>query len=177
MRQQLLFSPIAIAHIQETLVEAFMCGRLLLDVSEVRLLIIERDVPCGAIAARDFKETLSRLIAIMANPGSRRAPHFYVDVLPSERFEDSPLTKLPVEGCRLVSRKAMQGQYDMVLEVSVLDEIVDSVYTGRSPLWCIGWHAQQSYAVEDVDLEISVRVATWFIGDLSSRSRMVNTST
>ena len=152
VRQQLLLSPIAIAHIQEALAEAFMCSRLLLDVSEVRLLIIERDVPCGAIAARDFSETLSHLIAIMANPGTRRAPHFSVDVLPSERFKDSPLTKIPVDGCRLVSHEAMQGQYDMVLEVSVLDEIVDSVYTGKSPLWRIGWHAQQSYVAEDVDL-------------------------
>jgi len=152
VRQQLILSPIAIAHVQEALAEAFMCGKLLLDVSEVRILVIERDVPCGAVAAVDFSNTLSHLISMMETPGSRKSPQFTVDVLPSEKFSSSPLHKVSCSGARIVDATAMGDAYDLVVEISALDEIEEPYYTGKSPLWRIGWHAQKSYAVEDVDL-------------------------
>lgn len=150
--KQLLLSPIAIAHIQETLAEAFMCSKLLLDVSEIRLLIVERDVPCGAIAVFDFANTLRHLIAMMKDAGMRRVPTFTVDVLPSDEFKTSPLHNINVEGCRLVGAESMRNAYDMVIEVSALETLAQTIYSGKSPLWRIGWHAQRSYAAEDVDL-------------------------
>ena len=148
---QLLFSPIAIAHVEEALVEAFMCGRMQLDVSEVRVLVIERDVPCGAIAIADFVQMLTKIIAIMDKPGTRKAPKFHVKVIPSERFKSSPLHALPIENANISGNEAFHGVYDMVLEVSVLGA-EGNLYSGSSPLWTICRHEQASYAVEDVDV-------------------------
>ena len=151
-RCQLLFSPIAIAHVEEILAEAFMCKRIPLDVSEAKLLVIERDVPCGAIAAADFSQMLKRIISLMAEPGNRRAPQFTVDVMPSERFHNSLLHTATTGMCRFVGPEAMSNRYDLVVEICALDVLDDTVYSGKSPLWTIGWHAQQAYDKEDVDL-------------------------
>ena len=151
-RIQLLFSPIAIAHVEESLAEAFMCNRIPLDVSEVSVLVIERDVPCGAIAVSDFSQMLEKIVSLMADPGSRKAPTFRVDIFPSGRFASSKLHSCNIKGACIVGREALSAIYDMVVDVSVIEDVATSLYSGKSPVWTITPHRQASYDVEDVDV-------------------------
>lgn len=151
-RIQLLFSPIAIAHVEEALAETFMCNRIPLDVSEVSILVIERDVPCGAIAVSDFSQMLEKIVSLMADPGSRKAPAFKVDVFCSDRFASSKLHRCDIRGTRIVGKEALSARYNMVVDIAALEDITTSLYSGKSPVWTITPHRQASYDVEDVDV-------------------------
>ena len=53
---QIVLAPLAIARVERMMVEAMMAGILRTDAEKWNIAIIERDVPCAAIAITDLKE-------------------------------------------------------------------------------------------------------------------------
>jgi len=67
---QLALTPLAIARLQLTLLEALRTGALSLEAEEWRLAVIERDVPCASLALQDWSQLVSHLRSLTAFAGA-----------------------------------------------------------------------------------------------------------
>jgi ATP-dependent DNA helicase RecQ len=79
----LIFVPLAVARIQKTIIEALLADPSLLDKSSIKLWIVERDVPCGAIALRAFQEVVANLNDLLEDHEKFSLPQFELTVFPN----------------------------------------------------------------------------------------------
>lgn len=110
---QIVLSPIAIARVERMLIEAMMSDVLNLSAEEWNILVIERDIPCAAIAIENFKETYAHLIALAEI--DQPLPKINLSIISTEAFKDSPLHLK--EG---ISTTPSNDTFDLCLDVSVL---------------------------------------------------------
>lgn len=61
----LLFTPLGVARIQKTLIEYFIRNQNALLQSELAIAIVERDLPCGALAIKQLVEMIDNLNALV----------------------------------------------------------------------------------------------------------------
>lgn len=86
---QLLYTPIAVAHIQKVIIEAVFRGCLNLKDSYWEIVVVEHDVPCAAIAFEDLKIWYTHLQALQGVP--THFPEIKLTIVGDEYFRDSPL--------------------------------------------------------------------------------------
>ena len=110
---QIVLSPIAIARVERMLIEAMMSNALNLSAEEWNILVIERDMPCAAIAIENFKEIYAHLIALAEI--DQPLPKINLSIVSTEAFKDSPL-HLKKE----ISTIPSNDTFDLCLDVSVL---------------------------------------------------------
>ncbi|WP_454985846.1 DEAD/DEAH box helicase [Capnocytophaga bilenii] len=110
---QIVLSPIAMARVERMLIEAMMSNVLNLSTEEWNILVIERDIPCAAIAIENFKETYAHLIALAEI--DQPLPKINLSIISTEAFKDSPLHLK--EG---ISTTPSNDTFDLCLDVSVL---------------------------------------------------------
>ncbi|MCZ7558580.1 MAG: hypothetical protein M5R41_19505 [Bacteroidia bacterium] len=115
---QVLHTPLGVARIQKVVLENLLSGQLSLAAQEWDITVIERDIPCAALAVEDLTRLLDRLF-ILEGAG-RRLPAINLKVYCTADFADSPLHA--VSGCRptvLASGQAI-APCTLVLDVSML---------------------------------------------------------
>lgn len=61
----LIFIPFAVARIQKTLIEYFLCNPTIFDKHQINIAIIERDLPCGAIAVKSLQNLFHNVNALL----------------------------------------------------------------------------------------------------------------
>lgn len=110
---QIVLSPLAIARIERMVVEAMMNGALQTSKEQLDIIIIERDVPCAAIAAKDLQEKYTHICNLAGS--TDKMPQINLCIVSTKEFQDSPLhighkvlTNIP------------QGHFDLCIDVSML---------------------------------------------------------
>ena len=86
---QIVLSPLAIARLERILVEALMAKSLDLNAKEWDIVIVERDVPCAAIALKDLQDKIEHLWALAG--AELQFPTINLCIVSTEEFKESPL--------------------------------------------------------------------------------------
>jgi ATP-dependent DNA helicase RecQ len=111
--QILVLTPFAIARIQKTLLELFLRDADLLSKLEINIAIIERDLPCGALAIESLNELASNLSELITDDS--KLPKFNVIVYPDQRFSKHNLHR----GLE-ATKEFDEIDYDIILDHSLL---------------------------------------------------------
>jgi ATP-dependent DNA helicase RecQ len=82
----LLFTPLAVARIQKTLLEHFQCNPKLLDNSSLAVCIIERDIPCGAIAVQSLQYLFENLNALLRDAYTTSLPKIHLTIIKNSEW-------------------------------------------------------------------------------------------
>ena len=132
---QIVLAPLAIARIERMMVEAMMSGVLKTDAEEWNIAIIERDVPCAALAISDLKEKFGQICLLAGCEDS--FPPINLCIVSTDEFKESPLHL-----DYTISTIMPETHFDLCMDISILlrDNIdalslnvdADTVYLIRS---------------------------------------------
>ena len=132
---QIVLAPLAIARVERMMIEAMMAGVLKTDAEEWNITIIERDVPCAAMAITDLKEKYKQICSLAGCEES--FPPINLCIVSTEEFKNSPLHL-----GYTVSTNMPETHFDLCMDISILlrDNIdalplnvdADTVYLIRS---------------------------------------------
>ncbi|MCU4177304.1 DEAD/DEAH box helicase [Carboxylicivirga sp. N1Y90] len=116
---QLVLSPIAIARLQKTILEAMMTEHLSFDQDEWKVLVEEKDVPCAALAFKDLELLFNKLCSLSEQYQFLKFPIVKLDVISSAEFSNSPLH---LDANVSEDKKARHDKtvFDLVIETSTL---------------------------------------------------------
>lgn len=116
-----LLSPIAIARVQKTILEALMTDKIRISKDKWRVLVTEHDVPCSAIAFEDLKQMFYHLSALSRDYEQIKLPEIELEIISTPEYAVSPL-HLNVYTTTEPTRQQKLTEYDMVIDISVLTE-------------------------------------------------------
>lgn len=123
---QLTLSPIGIARIQKTLIEALITGRVDYKKEVLNILALERDVPCVVLALKDFIDSFNKLASLSEEYKDIRFPRIQIDIISSPAFIDSPLHStndkdgIFVKVINGIEKANHAKQYDIVFDIAVM---------------------------------------------------------
>lgn len=124
---QLTLSPIGIARIQKTFIEALITGRVDYKKDTLRILALEHDVPCVALALRDFTNSFNRLASLSEGYKDIHFPNIQLDVISSPAFVDSPLhiagsddEYIKINVINGIEKANHAKQYDVVFDIAIM---------------------------------------------------------
>lgn len=129
----LVLTPIAVARIQKTIVEALITGALSTDTPRWKVVVEEADVPCAALAFEDLRQMYTNLVSLSQDYSDRVFPEIDLTVV-NGRFTDSPLHL----GARVVKSHddVSTEDFDLVIDYSSSacppEEYVFSKYNVRN---------------------------------------------
>ena len=86
---QIVLSPLAIARVERMLVEAMISGVLKTDAECWDIAVVERDIPCAAMAIYDLQEKYENICSLAGF--SITLPAINLCIVSTEEFKDSPL--------------------------------------------------------------------------------------
>lgn len=120
---QLTLSPIGIARVQKVLVEALLIGKL--DILSPRwdILVLERDVPCAALALADLKQMFNHLTALSQDYDHLSFPKVNLTIISSPEFATSSLHHADGVSINVFekSNDAIRNHlYDLVIDIAVM---------------------------------------------------------
>lgn len=114
---QLVLSPIAIARLEKTILEALMTSKLNINSKKWKVLVKEHDVPCAALAFEDLKQMFEHLAQLSIDYSEMKFPDVELTIISTKEFEKSPLhLGKSVESVEYRSTTI----YDMVVDIAVL---------------------------------------------------------
>ena len=114
---QLALSPIAIARMEKTILEALMTGKLDINANQWKVLVKEHDVPCAAIAFEDLKQMFEHITQLSVTYSDLKFPNVDLTIVSTKEFANSPLH---------LGQNIHIGEYktnevfDMVVDFSIL---------------------------------------------------------
>lgn len=111
---QFVLSPFAIARLEKVIIEALISGYLDMNASRWNIAVIERDVPCAAIAIKDLKEMLEHIKLLKGD--SFTLPDINLTIISTPEFADSPLHL----DNKVKTQQRESCEYDLCIDVSVL---------------------------------------------------------
>ena len=110
---QIVLAPLAIARIERMMVEAMMAGVLKADAKEWDIAIIERDIPCAALAIADLKEKYEHICSLAGS--DETFPPINLCIVSTEEFKNSPLHL-----GNTVSLNIPERHFDLCMDISML---------------------------------------------------------
>lgn len=118
---QLVFSPIAIARIQKTILEALMTDKLDINSKEWKVLVEEKDVPCSALAFADLSEMFNNLTKLSKEFQDLKFPEVKLDIISNEVFVNSGLHLGNKNVFSETKPQHLNVDYDLVIDISVFE--------------------------------------------------------
>ena len=115
---QLTQSPILIARLQKTIIEAILTEKLDIQQSQWNVLVKENDVPCAALAFEDLKQMFQNLTALSVNFDTMKFPKVNLAIIGSEEYLDSPL-HLQSKPVSNATNQQKNKVYDLVIDISM----------------------------------------------------------
>lgn len=110
---QIVLSPLAVARVERMMLQAMMSGALDVKSNKWNIVVVERDVPCAAMAVSLLKESFERISAL---EGSKdKLPEIELDIVSTDEFKDSYLHL----GHQVVSA-IPQKSFDLCIDISML---------------------------------------------------------
>ena len=118
---QLILTPIAIARIQKTILEALMTDKLDFNQESWKILVEEKDVPCAAIAFRDLEQMFNCLTQLSIEYQGLKFPSINLEIISTPEFCNSPL-HLDFKTTTKVLPVQSNTEYDLVINIAVLQK-------------------------------------------------------
>jgi ATP-dependent DNA helicase RecQ len=107
---ELCLIPFAVARIQKTIIHLLFEGKLNINAEEWNIAIIERDIPCGNIAIKDFGELLNSLFSLQGD--TDKLPKINVLIESNQKFANANFyTSTNIDNNKT---------YDLLIDISVL---------------------------------------------------------
>ena len=114
---QIALSPIAIARLEKTIIEALMAGVLDFSADTWKVLVREHDVPCAALAFKELQTMFEHITQLSVEYEGIKFPKVDLTIVSSKEFASSPLH---LNNRVLVDDYHSNIEYDMVIDFSVL---------------------------------------------------------
>jgi len=116
--EQLKYSPILIARIQKTVIEAIITGKLDINQNEWNVLVKENDYPCAAIAFEDLRQMFDNLTALTVDFDTMKFPKVNLEIIGSQQYLNSPLL-LGIKPVLKATEIQRNKVYDFVIDISM----------------------------------------------------------
>lgn len=110
---QIVLSPLAIARIERMLLHALLSEDLDLKTDEWNILVVERDVPCAAIAIDLLKESFEKISEM--DGSNAKLPKICLTIISSHEFADSKLHK-----GKFVQTSFPAKKFDLCIDIAML---------------------------------------------------------
>lgn len=110
---EVVLSPLAIARVELLLLEAMMSGHLKMDAESWNILVVERDVPCAAIALDDLKTKLQKIYDLSEK--QVHLPTTSLKIVSTKEFKDSDL-HLSLKP----SIEVPKDRFDLCIDIAIL---------------------------------------------------------
>ncbi len=114
---QLVLSPVAVARIEKTIVEALMTGRLDIKAKNWKVLAIENDVPCVALAFEDLKTMFNHITQLSEEYSGLSFPEIELTIISTKEFSNSALH---LGNKTLSIGYKSNTEFDMVIDCAML---------------------------------------------------------
>ena len=115
---QLTQSPISIARLQKTIIEAILTKKLDVLQNEWKVLVKENDAPCAAIAFEDLKQMFDNLTSMSVDFDYLKFPNVRLDIISSQEYLNSPL-HLDIKPVLTATTQQKNKEYDLVIDISM----------------------------------------------------------
>jgi ATP-dependent DNA helicase RecQ len=167
---QLTLSPFAIARVQRTLIQLLLQDKLELNSPVWKIAVIERDVPCAALAVADLKQQLKNIFALQDKVVS---PEIELTVFTSTEFQSAALNRLDLSQqfskVQFLDLSNLQSDiaFDVLIDISVLQR---TGFSGNEILL----QAREKCVVRSAHHKDSTR--TFLTSDIISYSNFVTTN-
>lgn len=110
---QIVLSPLAIARIERTLLQALLSGAVNLASEKWKILVIERDVPCATIAISLLQKSFEKISAM--DGSNMKLPPIELTVVSTKEFADS---KLHMKNA--IETSVPDEDFDFCIDISML---------------------------------------------------------
>lgn len=114
----LIFIPIAVARIQKTIIEFLLVHPEFFEKEKIKIAIIERDLPCGAIAIKSLQGLFHNINAILNDSDKLLLPEIELTIY------ENPKWVIDIELHMQANRKDedffYQNQFDIIIDHSIL---------------------------------------------------------
>lgn len=124
---QMVLSPIGVARLEKTIIEAMISGAINYKQEYLNILIVERDVPCAVLALRELSRMFNNLAAMSEDYKDARFPKIRLDVISTPEFKASPLHRTETADDSVSVNIFDKGTeingtkpYDMVIDISMM---------------------------------------------------------
>ena len=114
----LVFIPFAVARLQKTLLEFFLSEPEILAQPEISLAIVERDVPCGAIAVKGLQELFYNVNALLEEHDQLMLPEIKLAIFENDKWVYDKALHLATN---LQTKEFFDSNYfDIIIDHSIL---------------------------------------------------------
>lgn len=86
---QIVLSPLAIARVERMLLQSIITGELDIKKDAWNIVIVERDIPCAALAIKHLSEMYSQMSEL--DGSKEKLPNINLTIVSTEEFSSSPL--------------------------------------------------------------------------------------
>ena len=114
----LVFIPLAIARIQKTLLEFLLVHVEFFEKEKITIAIIERDLPCGAVAVRSLQELFENINALLDNNDKLSLPEIELTIFETSKWVLNG--KLHLNENVQNENLFKQNQFDITIDHSIL---------------------------------------------------------
>ena len=114
---QLVLSPVAVARLEKTILEALMTRVLNISATRWKVLVKEHDVPCAALAFEELQEMFEHITQLSAEYSDLKFPDVELTIVSTKEFAQS---SLHLNHRVLVDEYHSNTEYDMVIDFAIL---------------------------------------------------------
>ncbi len=114
----LLFIPLAVARVQKTILELLLVHPELFKEEKIEIAIIERDLPCGAIAIKSLQELFFNINAILDDGDKLLLPEISLTIFENSKWVID--NKLHLQASVKDESFFKQNKFDIILDHSIL---------------------------------------------------------
>lgn len=114
---QLVLSPVAVARLEKTILEALMTRVLNISATRWKVLVKEHDVPCAALAFEELREMFKHITQLSAEYSDLKFPEVELTIVSPKEFARS---SLHLNHRVLVGEYHSNAEYDMVIDFAML---------------------------------------------------------
>lgn len=114
---QLCLIPLGVARIQRCLLELLAKGDKL-PKNEWKVAVLERDVPCGALAIEDLKRLLAEINHLLKEPII--LPNITLEIFATNEFINSQFN---LQSATPIEQFNLSTKYDLVIDISILERV------------------------------------------------------
>ena len=124
---QMALSPIGVARIEKTLIEAMISRIIDYKAIQLDVLVLEHDVPCAVLAFRELSEMFNTLASLSMDYTDVKFPKVRLDVVSTQEFFSSTLHDVP-SSIENISVNLLENeeqipstkQYDIIIDIAVM---------------------------------------------------------
>ena len=110
---QIVLSPLAIARVERMLLQSIITGELDIQKDGWNIVVVERDVPCAALAIQHFSELYHKMTEL--DGSNEKLPNINLTIVSTEDFKSSPLHLT-----NKVNIAIPNSHYDLCMDISLL---------------------------------------------------------